>query len=219
MAHKPGSDRLINDRRPFNAGEHRLDWARLPCGTLLTQLVVKDDEEIIASGDDLRNYFYCLKHHDDWVERNVVGEPVSGALFREFGCDPDQDYMVAFRVVVMGDTNACDIAQQTHLEILRDAGCMDPGETLVYATTVPPGAFWEGLYLDDHVMISIEKRGVIDDPSLLRQRKVREASIRAYQDAKLERSEAKAYTEQRRFIAWGTEVDSESGRVGITLQK
>ena len=52
VAHKPTSDRLINDRRPFNAGERRLGWARLPCGVQLCQLVVGDGEEVVASGDD-----------------------------------------------------------------------------------------------------------------------------------------------------------------------
>ena len=40
VKHKEGSDRLINDRRPFNAMERRLNWARLPHGTMLTQLIV-----------------------------------------------------------------------------------------------------------------------------------------------------------------------------------
>jgi len=32
VPHKPTSDRLINDRRPLNAKEKRLDWSRLPAG-------------------------------------------------------------------------------------------------------------------------------------------------------------------------------------------
>ena len=49
VAHKISSDRLINDRRPLNAREHRLKWCDLP----------KDPSESVrGSGDDLSNYFY-----------------------------------------------------------------------------------------------------------------------------------------------------------------
>ena len=37
---KPQSDRIILDRRPFNELERRLVWAKLPHGSLLTQLIV-----------------------------------------------------------------------------------------------------------------------------------------------------------------------------------
>ena len=81
VAHKEHSDRVINDRRPFNRNERRLVWAKLPHGTLLTQLVLSNDLSVRASGDDLKNFLYLLKHRDDWLPRNVVGKPVSGEFF------------------------------------------------------------------------------------------------------------------------------------------
>ena len=53
MPHKPTSDRLINDRRPLNARESRLDWSKLPAGHMLCQLVLEKNESIRCSGDDL----------------------------------------------------------------------------------------------------------------------------------------------------------------------
>ena len=32
VPHKPTSDRVINDRRPFNSFERQLGWAKLPHG-------------------------------------------------------------------------------------------------------------------------------------------------------------------------------------------
>ena len=49
VAHKIYSDRLINDRRPLNAREHRLKWCDLP---------KEPSESVRGSGDDLSNYFY-----------------------------------------------------------------------------------------------------------------------------------------------------------------
>lgn len=54
--HKPHSDRIILDRRPFNELERRLVWARLPHGSLLTQMIVPPGFSVRGSGDDLSNY-------------------------------------------------------------------------------------------------------------------------------------------------------------------
>lgn len=40
--------------------------------------------------------------------------------------------MLAFRVIPMGDCNAVDLAQETHMQILRDCGAMQDDETLAY---------------------------------------------------------------------------------------
>lgn len=55
VPHKPESDRLINDRRPLNLRERRLNWCQLPAGPMLTQLILNKDASIRASGDDLQN--------------------------------------------------------------------------------------------------------------------------------------------------------------------
>jgi len=55
----------------------------------------------------------------------------------------------------MGDANAVDIAQQTHLEILKEAGTMKENETISYRSPLPPTDFLEGLYVDDHIAIQI----------------------------------------------------------------
>jgi hypothetical protein len=77
VPHKADFDRLINDRRPFNAIEGRLNWAKLPHGTQLTLLIVQSGEAVRGSGDDLSSYFHILKHLDEWVCRNVVGSPLT----------------------------------------------------------------------------------------------------------------------------------------------
>ena len=48
-------------------------------GSLLTQLIVPRGYSIRGSGDDLSNYFYLIKHHEDWLHRNTVGHAFDGA--------------------------------------------------------------------------------------------------------------------------------------------
>ena len=54
VLHKADFDRLINDRRPFNEWERRLQWAHLPHGSQLTYLVLGEGEHVRGSGDYLR---------------------------------------------------------------------------------------------------------------------------------------------------------------------
>ena len=150
VPHKVESDRLINDRRPLNFRERRLGWCELPSGVMLCQLILEDHQSIRASGDDLSNYFYLIKHLDEWLPRNCFGRAIKGAKLSDLGLDPKVYYYPAFRVVCMGDTNGVDIAQATHEGVLQAAGCLQPDKTLIYGHQFPPSDTLEGLYIDDH---------------------------------------------------------------------
>ena len=113
-------------------------WVRLPNGVLLIQLVVAPDERVVGDGDDISNFFPSLRHHPDWVSRNAVGGELAGAHFADLGFKPDESYFLAFLTVAAGDLNAVDIAQETHIQILRGADCMRPHELLAYGLTTPP---------------------------------------------------------------------------------
>ena len=221
VPHKESSDRVICDRRPQNQIERRLVWARLPHGCLLTQIILPKNCSIRGSGDDLSNYFYLLKHQDKWLHRNCVGKPIPGSKFEKYGCDPKKKYILCMKVVPMGDCNAVDIAQQTHLEILKEAGVMRDDETIAYRSPLPPKAFMEGLYIDDHIAIQItaKRNSKSKKGNTYRDEAVIRASRAYYKQLGIPVSEKKAFTKEGQFQAWGTAVDSNSGRVGTPLQK
>ena len=225
--HKLDFDRLIFDRRPQNMFERRLGWARLPHGTLLTQLLVPTGQSVRGSGDDLSNFFYSLKHIDPWLVRNVVGDgtPLNGSDYLEFGACASRKYLLAFRIIGMGDANAVDLAQATHEQVLIDCGCMADPNLVRYGFPVPSPneTTWEGLYIDDHVVIQIvdtqaggrkrRNNKQLKDETLL------EASRKHYEVVGLPRALSKAFDKSFRFVAWGTEVNSHSGRVGVPNEK
>ena len=219
VPHKVSSDRLINDRRPLNAREHRLNWCSLPSGPMLCQLLLEPSESVRGSGDDLSNYFYLIKHLKGWLRRNCFGDPITGALCTELGLDPSQKYLAAFKVVCMGDTNGVDIAQATHEAILQAANCMNEHNMLVYGRTFPASRTLEGLYIDDHIVIQVvnkkatRQRGKEADELLMQQ------SRNKYQELGLPRSEKKAFDKTYDFKAWGTCVCSQTGRVGSPYEK
>lgn len=218
--HKPDSDRIILDRRPFNEIERRLVWARLPHGCLLTQLIVPRGWSVRGSGDDLSNYFYLLKHQEAWLPRNAVGKVFDGAGFEEYGGTPGEKYVLTFRVIAMGDLNAVDIAQQVHLEILKDCHCMKEGEVLAFKSPLPASHCFEGLYIDDHVVVQVlPNRKNRTRRQKFRDEDIMDASRTKYGQEGIPISAKKAYTKSKKFVAWGTEVDSESGRVGSPILK
>jgi len=155
VGHKDESDRLINDRRPFNGIERRLGWCRLPHGTQFIQLVIPHDSSIRGSSDDVVSYFYTLEHLEAWRGRNVVGSPVFGSDNPSFADDPDQMYMLSFKVVCMGDSNAVDIAQEVHLNGLQNKGCMNDSELFEYSRTFPAGPTFEGVYSEHHIILQL----------------------------------------------------------------
>lgn len=214
VPHKPESDRLINDRRPLNMRERRLNWCELPSGVMLSQLILESHQSIRASGDDLSNYFYLIKHLDDWLPRNCFCRATKGKALKGFDLEPNTNYYLAFKVVCMGDTNGVDIAQATHEAVLREAGCLQPDQTLVYGKLFPASETLEGLYIDDHLVFQIvdkkpiRKRDPFPDEALMQQ------SRGKYDSLKLPRSTKKAFDKEYVFKAWGTEVCSSSGRVG-----
>lgn len=219
VAHKPSSDRLINDRRPLNAREHRLGWCELPAGPMLNQLIVDRDQSVRCSGDDLSNYFYLIKHLDSWLHRNCFGDPIKGSLLKGLGLDKNKKYLPAFRVVCMGDTNGVDIAQATHEAVLEKAGCLRPENKLVYGKVFPASNTLEGLYIDDHLVFQVvEKkktrpREKMADETLIAQSRSR------YAELGLPTSEKKAINKAYEFKAWGTSITSDSGRVGAPVEK
>ena len=211
--HKPSSDRIILDRRPFNELERRLVWAKLPHGSLLTQLIVPPGYSIRGSGDDLSNYFYLLKHNQDWLPRNAIGKAFDGEGYEEWGGEKGKMYLLSFRVIAMGDLNAVDLAQQVHLEILQDAECMKPGESLMFKEPLPASHTLEGLYIDDHIITQIlPKKKYRRKSDTYRDEELLAKSRSQYKHHGIPTSENKVFAKAEKFTAWGTEVDSKSGK-------
>ena len=221
-------DRLIYDRRPENSTMRRLGWAQLPSGACFSHMLLDADEYLRGSGDDLRNYYYTLRLPTNWTRHNAVGRRVSASLLREAGLDPQQPHRMCMRVLGMGDINGCDIAQATHEEILKSEGVLSSESTLVYGKPTPRGPLWEGVYLDDLLIVYKKKLpyqipldGSFSPPDAqagdVDMRKIGAAES-AYEKAGLERAQHKSFRAETHFKAWGCEIDGILGTAGAPLQ-
>jgi len=128
----------------------------------------------------------------------------------------------------MGDSNAVDIAQEVHLNALQNKGCMNDSELLEYSRTFPAGPTFEGLYIDDHVILQLVRNRASGRRLTLEERKgeppprdkhLLELSREAYVEAGWTRSLDKVHQFCSNLTVWGTEIDNQSGRVGAPLRR
>ena len=220
-------DRLIYDRRPENSTMPHLGWEALPSGACFVRLLLEPNEFLRGSGDDLKNFYYMLKLPSGWVRYNPVGRRVDKAVVREFGGNPAQDHRLCFRVLGMGDKNACSIAQATHENILKRHGLLKAEHKLVYGEPVPTDPLWEGIYLDDLLItlkVAMPSEIPLDgsfvppapqdqDPDMVHAKKAEAA----YVEAKLPRALQKSFRAQVHFKAWGAAIDGIKGTVGAPM--
>ena len=98
-----------------------------------------------------------------------------------------------------------------HQHLLQPFGCMEDSSVFVYGLPFPDSTVWEGLYIDEHVIITM----ILDAgerPGL--DRRIVDASHRAYAFAKLPVSRDKSFGLSRPdsthddfdCTAWGSEV-------------
>lgn len=130
-----------------------------------------------------------MKHHNEWLPRNAIGASFDGEGYEEFGGAKGRKYLLSFKVVAMGDLNAVDISQQVHLEVLKDCHCMCDNEVLQFGAPIPASQ------------------------TLLKNSRTQ------YDKHSIPTSAKKAFSKADRYVAWGTEVDSKTGRVGTPQWK
>ena len=196
-------------------------WRNFPMDPFFTQLIVPKSHSVRASGDDLSNYFYLLRHHESWLGRNTVGKPVKGKHFLDYGCEAERDYILSFKVIAMGDCNAVDPrSRNSFTDSNRMQAAWIRQKLLLLRAVSPAKLTWEGLYIDDHIVTQVvPKRRLRKKDQKFRDDEIIEASRKQYQKLGLPVSSKKQFTHLSDFVAWGTAVSSATGRVGTPLVK
>lgn len=120
----------------------------------------------------------------------------------------------------MGDLNAVDISRQVHLEILKDCQSMKPDEVLEFKAPVPASHTLEGLYIDDRIVTQVLPSKILRSKNdKYRDDEIIASSRNHYTSLGIPTSSKKAFAREPKYTAWGTEVESKSGRVGAPLLK
>ena len=197
---------------------------------MLTRICLKPNGGIRGSGYDLSTYFSQLREHPTGLDRQCVGRFFLGDLYTEYGCRPGRLYCLALTSLGMGDVNATDVAQETHLEILNDQNCVYHDGLLRYGRPFPSTSLLQGIYIDDGGIMKILPLVDIRKPSddtLLVTRSLGALSLsgleianhKGFGSARAVEAHEETPVGDEVFTMWGTEVASRPGLVGTPPSK
>ena len=219
VEHEADRDRLIKGRRIPNLTERPLGWVSLPHGVLLRGIILRPEETLRASGDDLRAYFYSVKQAPGEEVYNAARRPLHGYDLTDFGGIPGKKYFTALVVTGMGGRNSFDICHATHESVLRRTGGMNEAHRLDYNLPVPKSRTWQAAYADDHFVIQRLPRDKLKETDGWKDRELVTASELGYAQAGVELAPGKSYRYQEDFCALGTDVRPRRGWAGSPLKK
>ena len=161
-----GIDRQILDRRRRNAREERVvsGSKMMPHSVMVSEIFLGEGEGLLASLDDLRNFYHMITGSKERGRSTPVGPSFEARLFRGWNAwesrfeDGDRVH-VCWPGLGMGDLNAVDLAEEMHVGVLRSTGGMQECHTLIYPKPLPYNVdgFYEGVMIDDHVGLQIVK--------------------------------------------------------------
>ena len=142
----------------------------------------------------------------------------------EWGGVPGFKYRLAFRVVAMGDTNACDIIQSSHIDILDQYDAICAEGLIKYKQALPDSGIIQDIYIDVLIVSLIATdRQLVHGPHT--DRDLIHAAHNAYRESGLQRAPDKSSgwgaetSGTASFLAWGTHVCNRPGTVGTPAPK
>ena len=116
------ADRMILDARGPNLLEAGLNrWTQsLGCAEALLQLRLADNEILVLSGADLKDYYYHYIISHQRLVRNALAGLVSEDTARSFSCFEERlsgrgPYRAALNSMAVGDLNSVEFGQLAHL--------------------------------------------------------------------------------------------------------
>ena len=230
VAKDQDKDRQILHRKKRNRREIHLPGASrfLPHGVLLSQLSLGDGDVCVASVDDVKDFYHAYSASESRARSSPVGPTLAvreishlvacrDALKRKAISRHDQ-VVCCFKGLGMGDHAAVDIAQESHVNLLKSFGAMRDDECLSYRTPLPRpvSGFFEGVMIDDHLGIQVlPRRKTLRDTlkQAGRDQEVFAAASRAYDAAGLVAHEKKKVRRSLHATVWGGEIE---GLVGFS---
>ena len=210
-------DRLILNPVVVNSRMHTLNsYTRLlGHGSQLCLVHIPDGFVARFCADDLAEFYYTVKVSDERAKRNCIGLAMSPDDIRAFKAyNPQQHYgrcFLALACLAMGDNLAVELAQQSHVEVLRCAGCMLPSQVVSFRKPFPRGTFCELLCIDDHLSVQVLSRRHAQQEHALRDTEVFARADAAYPRVGLIQHEKK-----KRNLSKGTFLGADiDGCVGL----
>ena len=155
-------DRLILDSRGANVLEKPiLRWVRsLGSGDSLVRLVVSPQSKILASGNDLKDFYYFFRSTPERAVRNFLMGSIHPNQIAHLKCVSDEhlrkkEVFCSLNTLAMGDSQAVEIAQTCHLGLGLQSGAIRPDNLTTMGRPLPRNNLITGIVIDDLVSLAI----------------------------------------------------------------
>eukprot|EP00438_Fugacium_kawagutii_P012047 Skav218189 [mRNA] locus=scaffold5213:273982:278268:- [translate_table: standard] len=215
-------DRMVLDGRPANlVDKSQSRWcASMASAASLAQIVLQDNQVLVCSGEDLKDFFYQFSVPQERTCRNVlVGSlTVDDMDFIFDGALPDHvtatGNAVGLSSLAMGDKNAVEFAQCSHAGVCLAFGVASSAEMLGLHTSIPRSLLRVGIIVDDLVILEVMLRQTMDDPDWFAstESSKRILSAReAYAAVGLKNNPKKGFAGETSSHFWGVEIDGDKG--------
>ena len=220
------TDRLIFDSRPFNLLETAPKrWVHSTATAAnLCDLQLPEDCILVASGTDLREFYYSFIAGKQRTIRNTLACALSPREARQYtayhsGLASEQKIYPALMTLGMGDTCAVELAQTAHISMLIQSDAVSEDELLALHLPCPRSLSMTGVVIDDLVALEILSRQTFEAGFEAKSaRKVR-TMLKNYVDAGLEPHEGKTFYQEPVSTFWGAAVDGVRGQVRASLNR
>ena len=180
-------DRLILNPTTMNSRslKYSVFTKLLAPGYIACGITLKPNEVLRLSADDLSEMYYTFQVPYKRAKRNAVRmlfQPWELKGFKAYNEDLHQGLCyVALKALAMGDGLAVEVAQQSHVNLLRDvAGALRPDEFACYRKPLPRGSLIELVSIDDHMTLQKVSRKAIHHAVRARDTEVFEKTEPAY---------------------------------------
>ena len=218
------ADRMILDSRPANELEVGLtEWTATMASTCpLLDLVIPAGYQAVAAGEDLRDYYYFFRVTGRRSLRNAIKFriPLSEARkLRAYAAAPPglDHYVAGLQTMAMGDLNAVEIGQQSHVKLAISAGvCLE--DLLTLRGRLPRSGPYVGIVIDDFIVVECIPSDLPEPQDLLSSR-IADRMVETYDAVGLLSHDKKRFRAERRAQFWGSSFDGVAGTLRMQLEK
>ena len=153
------ADRMILDARGPNLLEAGLNrWTQsLGCAESFLQICLAENEVLVLSGADLKDYYYHYCISPQRLVRNALAGLIEEPVAHRFSCFEERfagkgPFRAALNSMAMGDLNSVEFGQLAHLSLSLQAKVFAPEEMLTLKSRAPRGTIADGVVIDDLVI-------------------------------------------------------------------
>ena len=211
-------DRMIVDARCPNQVESTLTEWTSTLGAIETfvQIELSPSCNLLLSGTDLTDYYYCYKVTRERALRNALHFPLTPQQAASLRCFSDSMYKYetlypCVSTLAMGDNQAVELGQCAHIKLGLISGAFTPSELLTTHGRAPRGPLACGIVIDD---VLIAEQVPVGEGTTVTEGEIRMRKLfEEYAARGLEPHPRKTFYKQPTAELWGAWIDGEHGIV------